>query len=126
MLSRDLIATVVKTFFEELGEVRDGGRQINDGSLYAGFYSTYFSRDREYFLKAPVAEITAFLADDPIKKLEMLAELLYRDGSSLTNQKMQRVIYQKVLELYDVIDLRSMEFSMERMKRIAELKQELE
>ena len=32
MLARDLIATVIKTFFEELDDVRDGKRQMNDES----------------------------------------------------------------------------------------------
>ena len=33
MLSRDLIATVIKTFFEELDDVRDGGKRIGDESM---------------------------------------------------------------------------------------------
>lgn len=121
MLSRDLIATVVKTFFEELEEVRDGG----DVS-YEWFYTTYFQRQRDWFLQASGREITAFLADDPIHKLEMLTELLYRDARSLADADMQRVIYQKVLELYEEIDTRSKEFSMERMNRVAHIKQFLQ
>lgn len=121
MLSRDLIATVVKTFFEELEEVRDGG----DAS-YEWFYTTYFQRQRDWFLQASGREITAFLADDPIHKLEMLTELLYRDARSLADADMQRVIYQKVLELYEEIDTRSKEFSMERMNRVAHIKRFLQ
>lgn len=126
MLSRDLIATVVKTFFEELDDVRDGGKKMDSESLYTDFYSSYFNRDREWILKVPVSELTCFLADEPIHKLEMLAELMLRDAHSLADVNMQRIIYQKVLELYDIIDIRSMEFSLERMTRRAELKYLLE
>lgn len=47
MLARDLIATVIKTFFEELDDVRDGKRQMNDESPYAGMYASYFNKDRD-------------------------------------------------------------------------------
>lgn len=123
MLSRDLIATVIKTFFEELDNVRDGGRREKQGNSYAGFYAAYFNKERDWFLQAPVAEITTFLADDPIYKLEMLVELMFRDVRAMTDFDMQRVIGQKVLELYEVIDFRGQEFSIERMNRTIELKQ---
>ena len=70
-----------------------------------------------------MAEITTFLADDPIYKLEMLVELMFRDVRAMTDFDMQRVIGQKVLELYEVIDFRGQEFSIERMNRTIELKQ---
>lgn len=126
MLSRNLMATVIKTFFEELDNVRDGGERQGNASLYAGFYLSYFNREREWFLNAPVTEWTTFFADDPIYKLEMLAELLYRDARAMTDMDMQRVIHQKLLELYEVIDARSLEFSIERMNRAAEIRQRLE
>lgn len=123
MLSRDLIATVVKTFFEELSDVRNGGKADGQESPYTAFYSSYFSREREWFLKASVQDITMFLADDPIQKLEMLAELMFRDSRSLTDTELQGMMYRKIMGLYDVIDVRSMEFSMERMNRMALLKE---
>lgn len=123
MLSRDLIATVVKTFFEELSDVRNGGIADGQESPYTAFYSSYFSREREWFLKASVQDITMFLADDPIHKLEMLAELMFRDSRSLTDTELQGMMYRKIMGLYDVIDVRSMEFSMERMNRMALLKE---
>lgn len=126
MLSRDLIATVIKTFFEELDDIRDGGRKTTDESLYAGLYTSYFNKERDWFMQAPVSEITTFFVDDPIYKLEMLTELLYRDTRRLTDAEIQCIMYRKIIELYDVIDARSMEFSIERMNRISELKQLLE
>lgn len=122
MLSRDLTASVIKTFFEELGDVRDGRRQENTAYPYAGLYMPYFHQEREWFVKADVKEITDLLADDPIAKLEMLAELLYRDARCLTDAEVQGVMFRKILELYEVIDTRSMEFSIERMNRAEELK----
>ena len=126
MLSRDLIATVIKTFFEELDNVRDGGHREEQGNSYAGFYAAYLNKERDWFLQAPVAEITTFLADDPIYNLEMLVDLMFRDARAMTDFDMQRVICQKVLELYEVIDFRSQEFSIERMNRTVELKKLLE
>lgn len=123
MLSRDLIATVIKTFFEELDDVRDGGKREGKESPYAGFYSLYFNKEREWFMQASVSEITTFFADDPIYKLEMLTELLYRDARRLTDAELQGILYRKLVELYEVVDVRSMEFSMERMNRVAELKE---
>ena len=123
MLSRDLIATVIKTFFEELDDVRKGGKQSEAGSVYSGFYVSYFNKEREWFLRSEVSEITVFFADDPIYKLEMLTELLYRDARKLTDAEIQGIMYRKIIELYEVIDARSMEFSVERMNRVAELKQ---
>lgn len=123
MLSRDLIATVVKTFFEELSDVRDGGKADGQESPYTSFYSSYFSRERGWFLEASVPDITMFLADDPIHKLEMLAELMFRDSRSLTDAELQRMMYRKIIGLYDVIDTRSMEFSIERMNRRVQLQE---
>ena len=57
MLARDLIATVIKTFFEELDDVRDGKRQMNDESPYAGMYASYFNKDRDWFIQADTEEI---------------------------------------------------------------------
>ena len=120
MLARDLIATVIKTFFEELDDVRDGKRQMNDESPYAGMYASYFNKDRDWFIQADTEEITTFFADDPIYKLEMLTELIYR---GLTDAGIQAILYRKIIELYEVIDIRSQEFSMDRMNRTTELKQ---
>lgn len=53
----------------------------------------------------------------------MLTELIYRDARRLTDAEIQGAMYRKIIELYDVIDARSMEFSVERMNRVAELKQ---
>lgn len=122
MLSRNLIATVIKTFFEELDDRRDGGRKGQE-SRYVDLYIHYFKRDREWFIKAEARDITAFFADDPFYKLEMLAELMYRDARTEMNEGERWIIYRKLIELYDVIDMRSGEFSMERMNRVAELKQ---
>ena len=123
MLARDLIATVIKTFFEELDDVRDGKRQMNDESPYAGMYASYFNKDRDWFIQADTEEITTFFADDPIYKLEMLTELIYRDARRLTDAGIQAILYREIIELYEVIDIRSQEFSMDRMNRTTELKQ---
>ena len=123
MLARDLIATVIKTFFEELDDVRDGKRQMNDESPYAGMYASYFNKDRDWFIQADTEEITTFFADDPIYKLEMLTELIYWDARRLTDAGIQAILYRKSIELYEVIDIRSQEFSMDRMNRTTELKQ---
>lgn len=122
MLSRDLIATVTKTFFEELDNVRDGGNQEVEGSLYSGFYNQYFNKDRDWFIQAPVEDITAFWAEDPIQKVEMLLELLFRDARRLKETETQWYMYRKIIGLYEEVDNRSMEFSMERMRRVAEIK----
>lgn len=122
MLSRNLIATVRKTFFEELDDRRDGGRK-GQGARYADLYLSYFKRDRDWFMQAEVREITALFADDPFYKLEMLAELMYRDARTEMNEGERWVIYRKLIGLYDVIDVRSGEFSIDRMNRVAELKQ---
>lgn len=123
MLSRDSIATVIKTFFAELDDVRDGGKRREKDSSYTGFYKSYFNQNRTWFLMAPVSDITTFFSDDPIHKLEMFTELLYRDARELADTALQTVIYHKLLELYDIIDQKSMEFSLERMNRVAELKE---
>lgn len=123
MLSRDLIATVIRTFFEELADVRDGVRGENQESAYAGFYSAHFGRERDWFIKAETSEITALFVDDPIYKLQMLTELMYRDARKFTDAEIQAVMYRKIIELYEVIDNRTMEFSIERMNRVAELKE---
>ena len=123
MLARDLIATVIKTFFEELDDVRDGKRQMNDESPYAGMYASYFNKDRDWFIQADTEEITTFFADDPIYKLDRFTELIYRDALSLTAAGIQAILYRKIIELYEVIDIRSQEFSMDRMNRTTELKQ---
>lgn len=120
MLARDLIASVIKTFFEELDDVRDGGKS------YAGLYTSYFQRDRAWFFQASAQDITTFFVDDPIQKLEMLTELLYHDTRILTDAEIQGIMYRKLIELYEVIDTRSQEFSLERESRVEEIKHLLE
>lgn len=126
MLSRDLIASVIKTFFEELDDVRDGEKRTGSAPTYAAFYPTYFNRDRDWFIGASLPEITDLFAGDPVYKLEMLAELLYREAQELAEVTMQKRLYRKIIDLYEVIDIQSREFSIERMNRIAELKQKTE
>lgn len=126
MLSRDLIASVIKTFFEELDDVRDGGKRTGSAPTYAAFYPTYFNRDRDWFIGASLPEITDLFAGDPVYKLEMLAELLYREAQELAEATLQKRLYRKIIDLYEVIDIQSREFSIERMNRIAELKQKTE
>lgn len=126
MLSRDLIASVIKTFVEELDDVRDGGKRTGSAPTYAAFYPTYFNRDRDWFIGASLPEITDLFAGDPIYKLEMLAELLYREAQELAEATLQKKLYRKIIDLYEVIDMQSREFSIERMNRIAELKQKTE
>lgn len=118
MLSRDLIASIIRTFHESLEDVRDGG--------YENLYTAYFNKEREWFLQAQAKDITTFLADDPIYKTEMLSELLYRDARRLTDTELQGILYRKIILLYENIDARSQIFSLERSKRIQELKEQLE
>ena len=40
-----------------------------------------------------------------------------------TDAGIQAILYRKIIELYEVIDIRSQEFSMDRMNRTTELKQ---
>lgn len=122
MLSRELTASVIKTFFGELGDIRDGGRNQDSEQPFAALYTSYFHRERDWFVGADVTEITAFLADDPIAKLEMLTELMYQDAHRTTNAAIQAAMFRKIIELYDVIDTRSMEFSLTRVNRAEELK----
>ena len=53
----------------------------------------------------------------------MWTELIYRDARRLTDAGIQPILYRKIIELYEVIDIRSQEFSMDRMNRTTELKQ---
>lgn len=123
MLSRDLIASVVRTFFEELNDVRDGGKEKE--RRYVRFYMDYFQKESQFFVRGDMPEITAFFVDDPIQKIEMLAELMYRDAGCMPDLDLQCVMYRRIIELYDLIDRRSMDFSIERMNRVAELRNKL-
>lgn len=126
MLAKDLIASVIKTFFEELDDIRDGNRKVQVESPYAEMYTSYFVKDRTWFMQADVKEITLFFADDPVYKLEMLVELLFRDARKVADAEIQAAMYRKIIALYDVVDIRSRDFSLERMNRVAELKRSLE
>ena len=97
MLARDLIATVIKTFFEELDDVRDGKRQMNDESPYAGMYASYFNKDRDWFIQADTEEITTFFADDPNTRSSVrltdagIQAILYRRSSNYTRSSISVV-----------------------------------
>lgn len=122
MLSRELTASVIKTFFEELSDVRDGGMNQPTAQPFAALYTSYFHLERDWFVRADVPEITTFLAEDPIAKLEMLTELMYQDARRATSAAVQAAMFRKIIELYDVIDTRSMAFSITRVNRVEELK----
>ena len=54
----------------------------------------------------------------------MLTELIYRDARRLTDAGIQAILsIGRSSNYYEVIDIRSQEFSMDRMNRTTELKQ---
>lgn len=91
---------------------------------YADFYTAYFDKERDWYIEASVSDITALFAGDPVYKLELLAELLYREAQELADVAIQKRLYRKLIDLYEVIDLQSKEFSLERMNRIVALKRQ--
>ena len=52
--------------------------------------------------------------------------MLYQDVRRLTDAEIQGVMFRKIIELHEVIDTRSMEFSIKRANRTEELKKLLE
>lgn len=127
MLARDLIAQVIRTFYEELDDVRDGGKLGDMEQRYGDLYMTYFQKDRKFFLRSNMEEIRAFFSEDPdaVYKYEMLAELMYREAGGVSDENLRQVMYSRIIELYEVLDLLSMDFSFVRMSRVQELKNEL-
>ena len=127
MLARDLIAQVIRTFYEELNDVRDGGRLGDMEQRYGDLYVAYFQRSREFFLNNDIKEIKAFFSEDPdaVYKYDMLAELMYREVKIVSDENLRQPMYLRIIELYEVLDSLSMDFSFVRMNRVQELKNEL-
>lgn len=124
MLARDLIAQVIRTFYEELDDVRDGGRPGGEEQRYGDLYITYFQRDRSFFVESSVEEIVAFFSSDPdaVYKYEMLAELMYRESKIVEDESLRQAMFRRMIELYEALDTLSLDFSIVRMNRVEELK----
>lgn len=123
MLSRDLIASVVKTFFEQLEDIRDGGKRQTEA--YAVLYQEYFHQNRDWFLEADLEVWMEKLPEEELYRAEMLSELMYRDALEISNQGQQQEVFRKVLALYSFLDRKSGDFSVIRMNRAMKMKKSL-
>ncbi len=121
---------LIKQFFDALNELmlqrkEEGVEEIQ--IQLNGFYEKYLGRDSSFFYSSSVQSIIGALVDgrdiqkDGLIRVEMLAELLYRDAGLKQDAKLRQSLSVKVLGLLEYLQANSNAFSVDRAAKIAEL-----
>jgi hypothetical protein len=85
-------------------------------------YSEFLHNSREFFITNDINEIiSSFSSDDKIVRLNMLAEILYRELELFNTPQRNKLLAQNLLDLYSYISINSKEYSLERESRKIEI-----
>jgi len=123
---------LIKQLFDALNELilqrKEGGVEEIQIQLN-GFYEKYLGRDSSFFYSSSVQSIIDVLVDGRdiqkggLVRVEMLAELLYRDAGLKQDAKLRQNLSAKVLSLLEYLQANSNTFSVDRAAKIAELRE---
>ena len=137
-LQQFIDAIIMKFTSIELEEKLYDPEEIGD------LYRKYLQENRDFFIRKTTPEIIEFLQqntsrENALAKMEILAELLYREGKILLHKTPEDVIHhsgpegfenlpglpmiQKAVELLEYSIRQSGVFDMQKMKRLREMKE---
>lgn len=124
MLQRDYFIRIIEEFMAAVTRFleKDEGKR-NDEEL-RDLYQQYvgdFSLLRNMTVEEAIGYAhEQWTEEQRVQKLEMLAELLYAEGS-YKQQPLRDMLLEKAFRLYDYVDAQSHDFSLLRKQRIMEI-----
>ena len=131
MLQRDYIMRMIQGFFKDLDALFHGkqkrDREIPSAAIEE-MHRRYLKNTREYHIKSSTDDLIASFADAPdgIYQAEMLAALLHREALLRIDIPLQKELLEKSLALYRYINIRSKNYSSERLQIIDEIEELLQ
>lgn len=129
MIERDYIMRLVRMFFDALEKLFEKAETepLRVEQELKSMYAAYFGKSESYFYKGDVDDILAFLKSayppkELLYRVEMLAELLFRDAIIKTSACEKTDLLGKSVWLFEYLDRYSDTFSFERRRKIAEIR----
>ncbi len=130
MLERDYIMRLIRDFFDALEKLKEKSQKENKPTLQLeikSMYRAYFTQSENFFYEQDINYIlfyleTTFPSHELLQRVEILAELMYFDGSIQTEAE-KKLLWSKSLALLLYLDTHSNTFSMERRNKIAKIKE---
>lgn len=130
MLERDYIMRLIRDFFDALEKLKVKSQKENKPTLQLeikSMYRAYFTQSENFFYEQDINYIlfyleTTFPPHELLQRVEILAELMYFDGSIQTETG-KKLLWSKSLALLLYLDTHSNTFSMERRNKITKIKE---
>ena len=134
MVERDFIMRMLQEFFEAIAKVmhrETPGMEPDLSHMQEQFndmYNQFFRRPAEHFYETEKEEILNGLINeghgdnDTFARIQMLSELLYRDGQIKKNISERYSLLEKALFLLEYLDGNSRTFSWDRRQKIEDIK----
>jgi len=137
MVERDFIMRMLQEFFEAIAKVMRRKSQDEEPDVsyiqeqFNDMYNQFFRHPAEHFYETEKEIILNGLINegrsdnDTFAKMQMLSELLYRDGQIKKDFSERCSLLEKALFLLEYLDDNSRTFSWDRRQKIEDIKKEL-
>lgn len=134
MLEEDYIMRLVREFIQALDILisRMKGKDDFDVHIqFSKFYTNYFSQQSDFFKEMSAVEMIEYVTarykeKDRLPRIEMLAELLYSEGSLLSKKEesveLKDQLWRKAQYLYEYMQQNDDTYSLSRLSKIDEIK----
>ena len=131
MLEKDYIMRLIRQFFEALEKLIEKRGKEEGTTLQIevnGMYRSYFHQPQDF--EAGMDIILAYMQarfseEECLQRMELLAELLRFDASLKPSTEEGQMLNEKALELLTFADTHSDTFSLERRRKMEEIKAQL-
>lgn len=129
MLNRDYILRLIQMFYEALEKFLEKVPELEPDDIkqqFDTFYLSYFRKESQFFYEGNIDDIMNYFssevpADERVARMEMLANLLYRDGLTQSSQEIKDNLLTKSLALLNRVENESDTYSLVRKSRIVEI-----
>jgi len=133
MLQEDFILRLVREFIEALALFISRMKGKDDLEIHVEFdkfYNRFFEQKSDYFKSMSAEEMIQDVIDrypesNRLPRIEMLADLLYSEGSLISEalEPQKKDLWGKSLHLYEYLQDNDLTYSLPRLKKLDEIAQ---
>jgi hypothetical protein len=133
MLQEDFILRLVREFIEALALFISRMKGKDDLEIHVEFdkfYNRFFEQKSDYFKSMSAEEmiqdiISRYPESNRLPRIEMLADLLYSEGSLISEalELQKKDLWEKSLHLYEYLQDNDLTYSLPRLKKLDEIAQ---
>jgi primosomal protein N'' len=133
MLQEDFILRLVREFIEALALFISRMKGKDDLEIHVEFdkfYNRFFEQKSDYFKSMSAEEMIQDVIDrypesNRLPRIEMLADLLYSEGSLISKalESQKKDLWEKSLHLYEYLQDNDLTYSLPRLKKLDEIAQ---